>query len=190
MEATQLDRKNVTVVGAPTGRIYRMSLWFTGFSIFFLAFGIVFLGAFIRGVFSSQEGPDFGGIVVGLVLPVVGAGMAIKAFSSRISFTSDSVESSWAMGRESMPLSAICGRREYVVRGKSGATRYLRLESNDGSDPLDFGKYLYRFDDAFWQWFNQIPDLDARDKEEKEERDKEKEDRDPKNHKDSNFGLV
>jgi hypothetical protein len=110
--------------------------------------------------------------------------MSAKAFTARISFSQDSIELSSFWNRRSKPLAAIVGRREYVVEGdgESGSTRYLRLEFNDGSPPMDFGKHLYRFDEFFSQWFNELPDLDARDKA-NEESDKAK-------HKDSNFGLV
>jgi hypothetical protein len=101
--------------------------------------------------------------------------MSAKAFSSRLIFSPTAVERRSILGNRSGSLSAIVGRREYVLRDEHGSTRYLRLEFGDGSSTLDFGKGLYVFDDAFWRWFNDLPDLDARDKEV---------------HKDSNFGLV
>ena len=166
---------------APVGRIYRMEFWFKAFAVSFLAIGLALLGTYVRDFLFSSQQANVGQVAIGLVIPIVGAGMTIKAFSARITFTADAIERSWAMGRQRMALDAICGRREYVVRSaKSGTTHYLRLESNDGSGPLDFGKKLYRFDDAFWQWFNELPDLDARDND----------DGDPAEHQSSNFGLV
>jgi hypothetical protein len=80
------------------------------------------------------------------------------------------------VGVRRLPLSAIRGRREYVVRTyRGGSTRYLKLESDDDRFPaLDFSRN-YEFDDAFYKWFYSLPDLDAKDREV---------------HEDKNFGLI
>ncbi len=83
------------------------------------------------------------------------------------------------LGKKTLPISAIRGRREYVVSGdgEGGRTRYLRLVSNDDRYPtIDFMKNGYNWDDAFRSWFDSLDDLDARDKEQA--------------HKASNFGPV
>lgn len=164
------------MANAPVGRVYRMSWWFRAFALFFLIFGGFFLAAVLRDVIEGEKAHGIWDMVVAVVFPLVGAGMSAKAFTSKVTFSQDSVERASFWDRRSVPLTSIRGRREYVVQGDEGGdTRYLRLELNDGSRPLDFGKQLYRFDDAFWNWFYALPDLDARDKE---------------HHKDSNFGLV
>jgi hypothetical protein len=181
MVRASLDGNDVTAAkSAPIGRVYRMSWWFRSFALFFLVFGLVFALSFGRDFLEGHD-QEWTKILIAMAFPIIGAGITIRAFSSRIAFTADSVDKSWVMGRRRMALDTICGRREYVVRGKNGSTRYLQIVANDGSAPLDFGKQLYGFDDAFWHWFNQLPDLDARDKEEP---------RDSTQHKDSNFGLV
>ncbi len=176
MAEVMISGKQAVSKNAPVGHVYRMSWWFRGFSILFLLFGISVLYVTVR---KAMEGDELGWvqITVATVFPFVGAGMTLKAFSARIVFSEGTVEKSWTMRRQSLALDAIRGRREYVVRGGryGGSTRYLRLEANDDRPPLDFGKNLYRFDDAFWEWFKQLPDLDARDREV---------------HKDSNFGLI
>ncbi|HEY2857490.1 MAG TPA: hypothetical protein VGJ21_03690 [Terracidiphilus sp.] len=159
---------------APVGRTYRMSWWFRGFALFFLLFGGTFLFGILRGILAGETARSTVDIIVSVVFPIIGAGMSMKAFSAKITFSQGAITHSSFWNSRTVPLSAIAGRREYVVRGdgEGGDTRYLRLVFHDGSPYMDFGKNLYRFDAAFWNWFNQIPDLDAR------------------THKDSNFGLV
>jgi hypothetical protein len=161
----------------PAGRVYRMSWWFRALAVFFLLFGGAFLFSCLRDILEGEKRHGIWDMVVSAVFPIVGLGMSAKAFTSRIIFSDDSITRRSFWGSRTVRLTSVAGRREYVVKGdaESGSTRYLRLEVNDGSPPLDFGKSLYRFDDAFWQWFNQLPDLDARDHEA---------------HKDSNFGLI
>ena len=63
-----------------------------------------------------------------------------------------------------------------MVRDEDGSTVFLKLEPNDDRLPtLEFQKNYYNFDDRFFRWFNELPDLDVEDK---------------KKHMTSNFGLV
>jgi hypothetical protein len=162
---------------APPVRVYRMSWWFRGLALFFLMFGGVFLFVCLRDSMDGEREHGIWELIVAVVFPIVGAGLSAKAFTSRIRFSEGVIErkSFWDCRR--VLVTSIAGRRQYVAGGgeEGGSTRYLRLEMNDGSPPLDTGRSMYCFDDAFWTWFNQLPDLDARDKEV---------------HKDSNFGLV
>jgi hypothetical protein len=160
----------------PIGRVYRMKWWFRAFSTVFLLIAFIFLVDLGRDILSDHATLDTWKAVAAAVLLLVGLGLTAQAFSSMIRLSGDSIEVVSVFRRRSMLLAGIRGRREYVVRGgEEGDTRYLRLESTDGSSPLDIGKNLYTFDSAFWEWFNQFPDLDSRDTEK---------------HKDSNFGLV
>jgi len=118
-------------------------------------------------------------MVIAVVFLIVGIGLTINFFKATVTFTSDAIELNTIFARKKLPFSGIRGRREYVVRGgevdAGGSTRYLKLVPNDDRLPtLDFMKN-YTFDDAFYSWFNALPDLDAEDK---------------KVHKDANFGLV
>ena len=115
-------------------------------------------------------------MLIAIVFMTVGIGLTVNFFNTTITFTAEAVELRTIFGRKKLPLSGIRGRREYEVHGvEGGITRYLKLVPNDGRLPtLDFMKH-YTFDDAFYQWFYELPDLDAEDK---------------KKHKDANFGLV
>jgi hypothetical protein len=162
-------------VSPPVGRVYRMSWLFRIFTMFFLVFGCTAAVAFVRDGLMDPESLTWVKLLIAIVFPVVGMFMTAKAFSSTLVFSADSVTMRSLLDTRSVEYSHIRGRREYVLQGKDGSTRYLRLDTTDGSKPFDFGKRLYVFDDAFWAWFNALPDLDAMDK---------------VTHKGSNFGLV
>jgi hypothetical protein len=168
---------------APTGRVYHMTWWFKAFAIFFLAFGVAIATETTSKVISGSEEPNYTQLALSLIFPAVGVGMTAKSFSSVVMFTESEIEQRSVFGSESISLETIRGRREYVVHTqRSGSTRYLRLVATDGSC-LDFGKSLYSFDDVFWKWFQQLPDLDAQDQNREE-------DKRNSDHAESNFGLV
>ena len=148
---------------APIGRVYRMSWGFRIFAALFLAVSTAITTEKVLKVFFESQEPNFGFAVL-FIFPIVGAGMTAKAFSSTIRFTESSIERRSVFGMKSVSLAMIRGRREYTVQGdEGGATRYLRLVANDGSN-LDFGKSHYAFDDAFRRWFSGLPDLDSNEK--------------------------
>lgn len=152
---------------APVFRVYRMALWFRVFALFFVAFGFLFVIASVRELPSTQVDVKPMNAVVGIVFFAVGIGLTVHAFTATIRFTQDTIELRSIVARTVLPLNAICGRREYVVRGnaESGSTRYLRLEPNDDRlAAIDFSKNGYNLDDAFYDWFNSLTDLDAADK--------------------------
>ncbi len=167
----------------PTGRVYRMKGWWRMFACFFAMFGCFFLFTSLRDMLSGQKEPRSVDIVIPVILVIAGVIMAVHAFTSTLVFTCDAALLISSFRRRSLPFGAISGRREYVVRGRRGSTRYLKLESNDDrSEPLEFGKALYTFDAVFWSWFNSLPDLDAMDKARNEAQ--------KAKRNDSNFGLV
>jgi hypothetical protein len=149
-----------------------MSWWFRAFAIVFLLGGCFIFSRLRWDTFDLSKWYAVLGVVLLAVFPLVGAGLSVNAFTSKIRFSETAIERETLWGRRSMQYVSIKGRREYLAGGgEDGLTRYLRLESNNGSRPLDFGKGFYKFDDAFWAWFNRLPDLDAKVK-------------------GSNFGLV
>jgi hypothetical protein len=161
---------------APAGRVYRMTWLFRGLGIVFLLISCFFAFGIGRRLLMDEAKPGLEKISVVVLLLAVGCVMTLHGFVSRLLFSADGVEQVTLLGRKNMPFASIRGRREYVARGsKGGSTRYLRLEANDSHAALEFGKQLYGFDAAFWEWFNALPDLDAIDK---------------VKQKDSNFGLV
>jgi hypothetical protein len=162
---------------APVNRVYRTKLWHLALAFAILPYGFFSLLTEFRKMPSAEGRFDATDVVLGIISVAIGVYLTIRFFSFRVTFTLDAVEQSNIFNSKRLPYSAIRGRREYVVRGgeDGGETRYLKLEPNDDRFPtLDFMK-AYNFDDAFYSWFNQLPDLDEEDK---------------TRPKTSNFGLV
>jgi hypothetical protein len=143
----------------PIGRVYRMVWWFRA---------VVFLvgGAFVVYELTREDlqkslrwTTTLGGISIG----VSAVFLIAKAFTSTVEFSADSITSGWIFYTRSVEYSRIRGRREFVVQGEESTTRYLRLETTDGSRPFDVGKNMYAFDERFWTWYRALPDLDAGD---------------------------
>lgn len=164
---------------APIFRVYRMKWRWRAFAFFFLFFGALPMIASLREFISGASDPKPMMLPVGVLFLAAGIGLTFYAFKAAIGFSQDAIEHRTIFGQKKLPLDGIKGRREYVVKGAQGDvggnTRYLKLVPNDDRLPtLEFSKH-YTFDDTFYRWFYELPDLDAEDR---------------KVHKDSNFGLV
>jgi hypothetical protein len=170
-----------------SARVYRITWWWRAGAVFFLTIGSVVSIGIWNGIIFGEREPKFAEMVGTPVLAIVGVFLAWSAFRATVTLSADAIELRTLFERKRLPLNAIRGRREYVVRGGTvdvgGSTRYLKLEPNDDRLPtMDIVKY-FNFDDRFYQWFKALPDLDALDKQRREALEK-----DP--HNNSNFGLV
>jgi hypothetical protein len=86
-----------------------------------------------------------------------------NAFISTVTLHQDSVELRTAFSRQSLLFSEIRGRRQYISYAFRSRTPYFKLvPKDDRHDSLSF-EQAYKFDQAFFHWFNQLPDLDAAD---------------------------
>lgn len=159
-----------------TSRVYKMKWWRRASAILFLVIGILFFAGFRYGPIFRHVDPQPWGIFFSAAFTLIGIFWTYSAFRSTVTLSSDHIEVRGIFGSTQLPLNAIRGRREYVVHdAEGGSTRSLKLVSDDDRLPaLEFEKY-FTFDDAFYQWFNNLPDLDAMGK---------------MRHKDSGFGLV
>jgi hypothetical protein len=149
---------------APIGRTYRTGLWYRALSVLTPLVGCWILALYSRGVLIERDNAHVIEIAIGVGMLVFGAAFAVNAFVRRVSFSDTGIECSSIFEQVYFPYETIRGRREYVKELSRGRPRYLRLEANDGSKPLDIEKGAYDFDDAFWSWFNALPDLDAKEK--------------------------
>jgi hypothetical protein len=161
---------------APFMSVYRPHWLWRAFAILFFAFSAVFACVIWREVLLGLAERSPQEMIISVVLVLAGAGLTVHALTAGVRFTVDAVEYWSLIGVKKLPLDKIRGRRKYVVRdAEGGSTRYLKLESDDDRFPtLSFSKN-YSFDDAFYEWFYGLPNLDAKDKE---------------GPKMSNFGLV
>jgi hypothetical protein len=153
----------VTEFLAGATRVYRIKWWRRIFSVFLGVFGLLFLAAQLIMEFDFGDGKHFFSILIGVVILAVGSYAAAKDFKALITLTPDAIQVRNLSGTQQLLLSAIRGRREYVTYSGRSRTRYLRLEPKNNRQPtLDFERD-FNFDQAFFAWFNALPDLDAID---------------------------
>ena len=163
--------------------VYRIDWWWRAAA--FLTIGTVGFTGIWGGVIAGNREPKLVEMIVAAVLMLVGVLLTWSAFRATVTLSEDEIELHTPFGRNNLPLHAIRGRREYVVRGgvHGGSTRYLKLETNDDRLPkMDIMK-AFNFDGHFYQWFNALPDLDALDRLRQEALEKDQ-------HHNSNFGPV
>lgn len=146
----------------PVNRVYHLAWWQQAFALGFLVFTAMLALTVGRNADLNE------GILVPIMpaffilFPLVGVGMTLFSFTTTVRFTADAIQKHSIFGNTALPFQAIRGRRQCVVRDNEGAsTRYLQLVPDDDRLPaLKFQKD-YNFDDAFFQWFYALRDLDA-----------------------------
>lgn len=145
----------------PVGRVYRMVWWFRVFAVVFLvAAGFVGYG-FVHEAARDPASLKWTTRLGAIALAISSLFLISKAFTSIVEFSGDSITMRWLWYTRGLEYSRIRGRREFAVQGEESTTRYLRLETTDGSRPFDVGKNMYSFDEEFWAWYRGLPDLDA-----------------------------
>ncbi len=94
------------------------------------------------------------------LLPVVIGVLALGSLYNRVTLYSNAIEYRNVWSTSWLQFGEIRGRREYLADlGRGGKVPHLLIVPNDDNLPfLDFAKG-YNFDDAFWAWFNRLPDL-------------------------------
>jgi hypothetical protein len=87
--------------------------------------------------------------------------MTVRAFTVRFIVSADSIEIGDMFGKKKLALDAIRGRRQYATGSGRLTAVHFKLEPKDnGSVGLTF-QNDFNFDDQFWLWFDQLPDLDS-----------------------------
>jgi hypothetical protein len=161
--------------------VYHVTLWRQRLAVFIVALGILLPIGKLGGAIYWQAGPvpQEAVILVALwtvLFAIVGGFCLAHVYISTVTLYENAIELRTVFSRRRMPFDKIRGRRQYLSSDtEGGSTRYLKLESNEQTLPkLKFQK-SYSFDQYFYDWFNRLPDLDARDN---------------GTQKGSNFGLV
>ena len=157
--------------------IYRMKSSQRAVGIILLGVGTFFLVAFWGGAISGTRDATMLELFVPIAYLLFAGFFTARAYRNFVALSENAVELQSLVARKKLPFDKIHGRRRYLVRGdeNSPSVWHLKLEPNDDRFPtLDFEE-TYRFDEAFYAWFNALPNLDALDKE---------------LSKPSNFGLV
>jgi hypothetical protein len=151
-------RSVVTSLGI--GRAYQIRWSNRVASLFWLMCGTGFL------IFLSWSARDEGKplspwscLMLGVVVLIAGFG-ALSNFYNRVTLYADALEYRTVWSTSWLPFTGIRSRGEYTEdRGRWGKVARLCIVPNDESLPrLDFAR-SYNFDDAFWAWFNSLPDL-------------------------------
>ena len=99
-----------------------------------------------------------------IVLFVAGI-LTVRAFRSNVLLSRKAIEVHSLAGRSVLPFHKIRGARRYLLSGSddSHSIWNIVLEPNDVRFPELNIREIYRFDDSFYQWLDELPDLDAID---------------------------
>ena len=149
------------LAGAP--RVYVMKWGSRVSALLLLVVGPILCAAIWPEPVDPSRNADLVPLFVLASLVLLGVYQTANAFISTVTLYQDSVELRTAFSRRSLRFSEIRGRREYISHWGRYRTPYFRLEPNDDRlSPFAFVQ-AFTFDEAFFQWFNQLPDLDAAD---------------------------
>lgn len=160
-----------------TNRIYRMKTSQRLVSIVLLVVGLLFTVEIWWSVLTGTRETKFLEMMFPLVFSLAAAIFTLRSFQNMVRLSDDTLEFRGPSGTRVLPLDKIKGRRRYLSRGDvdSPDIWHLVFEPNDDRYTKIDLEELYRFDEAFYTWFNALPDLDEIDK---------------ANPRVSNFGLV
>jgi len=152
-------------------RVYRLSWRGWIFPLIVLAAGIDGTVGHLTG--SSKPYSRDNGMFGSVSLMVGGVLLAISAFSSKVILSDDAIEMRTIFSKNRLLFSEIRGRRESADIGLTGSETVDRIMRNIASswklEPTDNKlnsiniNNSFALDDAFYEWFNQIPDLDDED---------------------------
>lgn len=103
--------------------------------------------------------------LLALVLIVIAAVFGVRTSKNTVRLSESAIAVGAFPGNKLLPFDKIRGRRRYLMSvGDSGGVWHLVLEPiSDRYPRLDI-EDIYRFDDHFYRWFNNLPDLDEADK--------------------------
>jgi hypothetical protein len=149
---------------APFITVYRVNRVIRNSALALLATGLM-ISAGIWGRVRLGLDPPTTETALTLSLILLGTVLfALHAFTSSLRFTPDALEKRYLLTIVSIPFSEIRGRRQLIPGGEESNFRFYVIVPTHRSDPtIKFGEY-HDFDDAFYDWFLSLPDLDAKTK--------------------------
>lgn len=130
------------------------------------AIGLFFLVSIWGGVAQGTRTPDVIEMALPLIIMLVAGILTMRAFRSTVLLSRKAIEVHSFGGRSVLPFHKIRGARKYLLSGSEDTPCIwnIVLEPNDVRFPELNIREIYRFDDSFYQWLNELPDLDAIDK--------------------------
>lgn len=147
-------------------KIYKIKWFWRAFSIVWTGLSVCFWLALLSKEIFGEEDLEWWHLIVGPAWIVGAPFWTAHMFLARVRLYRDAIETSGLLGQSRLRFEEILGRREYEAKGdgEGGSTRYLKIEPiGDHLPLLDFMKD-YDFDRSFYDWFEALPDLDAKDK--------------------------
>jgi hypothetical protein len=141
-------------------RVYKQNWRAWAFPVFLFVLGNYCVVGLMKGTLHPTR--RFGMFsAVGLL---VGGGiLAAVAFTTRLILTDDAIELRSILQKNRLTLGEIRGRREVIVAGRLGLADSWKLVPNDSrARTINVGSY-FTLDDAFYEWLDKIPSLDAED---------------------------
>ncbi len=149
---------------APLLAVYRVKGSIRTSALAMLATGLIFTIGIVSRVKLGLQQPS---TETALLISVVVLGTAIFAlhtFTSTVRLTADSVEKRYLLTIASLAFNEIRGRRQIGASGEESNIRFYVIVPTHRSLPtIKFAEY-HEFDDAFYEWFLSLPDLDAKAK--------------------------
>ena len=100
-----------------------------------------------------------------LIPIVIAVVLGVRTSKNTVCLSESAIAVEGFPGNKLLPFDKIRGRRRYFEsNGDSGGVRHLVLEPISERYPRLDIEEIYQFDDHFYRWFNNLPDLDEADK--------------------------
>jgi hypothetical protein len=146
---------------APFLAVYRVKGVIRTAALAMLATGFIFSAGIVSRVKLGLEPPSTETALIISLIVLCTVIFALHTFTSSLRFTTDAVEKCSILTIASIPLDQVRGRRQIVAGGDGENVRFFVIVPNHRSLPtIKFAEY-HDFDDAFYDWFLSLPDLDA-----------------------------
>jgi hypothetical protein len=146
---------------APLFAVYRVKSVVRTAALALLATGLILSAGIVSRVKLGLDEPSTETALITSFVVLSTVIFALHAFTSSVRFTDDAIEKRYLLTIASLPFSQIRGRRQIVPRGDEANVRlYIIVPTHRSLPTIRFGEY-HEFDDAFYDWFLSLPDLDA-----------------------------
>ena len=142
--------------------VYRVKSNLRTSALAFLATGLIFAFAIWGRVKLGLDQPTVETVLITWLVMLGTVFCALHAFTSSLRFTTDAVEKRSLLTVASIPFSEIRGRRQIAPGGDEANLRfYVIVPAHRSLPTIKFAEY-HEFDDAFYDWFLSLPDLDEK----------------------------
>jgi hypothetical protein len=149
---------------APFPAVYRVKGIVRTAALALLALGLIVSAGIVSRVKLGLAEPSAETALITSLAVLSSVIFALHAFTSSLRITCDTIEKRNLLTIVSLSFSEIRGRRQIVPRGDENNVRFYVIVPTHRSLPtIRFAEH-HEFDDAFYDWFLSLPDLDAQKK--------------------------